>query len=149
MPIALLNLDRLVVLNCHKSHDWQHTISSRYHFMFLYRRVFPCRQFLAQVNVVLIHIFRSSICSLRFCLVAFYHRRPICLLSLSFSSSLQNVRPEKKMVDGKQVDDYWASSKKVRCFITTMSSTYFTYFYKMFEELRAIWLVESSTLYAL
>ena len=30
-----------------------------------------------------------------------------------FSFFLQNVRPEKKMVDGKQIEDYWASSKKV------------------------------------
>lgn len=27
--------------------------------------------------------------------------------------ALQGVKPEKKTVDGKQVEDYWASSKKV------------------------------------
>lgn len=34
-----------------------------------------------------------------------------------FSFFLQNVRPEKKMVDGKQIEDYWASSKKVNHFL--------------------------------
>ena len=35
-------------------------------------------------------------------------------LRFSTCSRVQGVRPEKKMVDGKQVEDYWASSKKVR-----------------------------------
>ena len=35
-------------------------------------------------------------------------------------SRAQGVRPEKKMVDGKQVEDYWASSKKVRYFIALL-----------------------------
>ena len=30
--------------------------------------------------------------------------------------ALQGVKPEKKTVDGKQVEDYWASSKKVCMF---------------------------------
>ena len=47
-------------------------------------------------------------CSVQGCLFSFSS-----VFFLPPRDSSQGVKAEKKMVDGKQVDDYWAASKKV------------------------------------